>query len=644
MTLFKKIAKRIISGTLAALTIFQSVPIASATEVDDDNEAELQALLDSLVTPAAKERGIEYPGELADRMAKFQEMLGIVPYGAEEDKPSAAVISTDDPPYLIKDLGAEEGLFYQSNQPKNVWRMVTTLSDGTSVSAYCADHTKGNPGKSGLYYTITKGIRDDKRLIGVLTHTDARVTVEEFLNNVLVRNDKFEGSEERKLTTANFRDADPTGWPFFCASQIAVWVALGDAYIPAGSGSELTWNGSEALGYTPNAAGAKKPITPIPGNALSERTVYAALKLLEIGNAFNALWEDHYPYVGTGITYTQSSSEFNAETRKLYSEKDGPIQLDKGIVNSGFFGEKTCDGIDCYVLPMAVGSATHIRGTGVKVTAKNMPQGAFLMSAADETNHQSQTLTLAIENNDGPVAGETGGPYLPNDNGESYGARFYLCIPKNVAQELDASKTPLNIELSSDLNVDRYEAFYAHTANTRIQPVALIEPAVLARPCSFKLTTNPDGGGGSGDPEYTQLKVIKKEDGTGALLKDAKFKITWTENGANKEKSASTNDKGEAVFGYLPLNTQVTIEEITPPPGHKLSTEKVKTATTKSSPTEVATVEFSNPVADASVKIIKTDSKTGNVLDGVVNKLRAKSQYTESGQQQQKKQRFWRSA
>jgi len=31
-------------------------------------------------------------------------------------------------------------------------------------------------------------------------------------------------------------------------------------------------------------------------------------------------------------------------------------------------------------------------------------------------------------------------------------------------------------------------------------------------------------------------------------------------------------------------------------------------------------------------------------LDGVVNKLRAKSQYTESGQQQQKKQRFWRSA
>jgi len=31
-------------------------------------------------------------------------------------------------------------------------------------------------------------------------------------------------------------------------------------------------------------------------------------------------------------------------------------------------------------------------------------------------------------------------------------------------------------------------------------------------------------------------------------------------------------------------------------------------------------------------------------LDSVVNKLRAKSQYTESGQQQQKKQRFWRSA
>ncbi len=171
---------------------------------------------------------------------------------------------------------------------------------------------------------------------------------------------------------------------------------------------------------------------------------------------------------------------------------------------------------------MSVGSATHIRGTTINVVAKNMPKGAFLMGAVGanqqkitDSNAQTQTITLNIENQGSADYSSDGGAYYPNQNGCSYGTTFYLCIPKDVAQALDASKTKLNIEFSSTMNVDRYEAYLAYpTDGSNAQNTALIEPAVLAAKCNWQLVTNPTDT----DPQLTTLKVIKKEDGTGALL------------------------------------------------------------------------------------------------------------------------------
>ena len=115
--MMKSISKRVAAGMLSALTMLSSIPLS-------------QALNTGPIARAA-----------ADNVA------------------SAIVIEVGDT-YNVADRGVRKAWFQQNGAPRNVWPMFTTASDGTEIRAYCADHSKTNPGTGGMPYTVTGRVDD----------------------------------------------------------------------------------------------------------------------------------------------------------------------------------------------------------------------------------------------------------------------------------------------------------------------------------------------------------------------------------------------------------------------------------------------------------------------------------------------------
>ena len=466
---------------------------------------------------------------------------GIMPMAEEDNEASSIVINVGEV-YNIADKGVQKAWFQQNGAPRNVWPMFTEASDGTEIRAYCADHSKGNPGTSGMPYTVTSRV-SDMHVYGVAVRSDARMTLNQLIS--------FAGSP---ITKENFTED-----MYFSASQAAIWCALGDAQIAANSSYGVSYASSTSLGY--RAAGKT-----LSASSTSEAlTLFAAIKMLEYGNEFYNTWgpngKGHAPWVGATINYTPGNAEYTPA-----AQKTGSVDLPQGIVNSGVFAEKEIDGQPYMVLPMAAASATFVRGDGeygqIFVRADNMPSGAFLMDSQGNKSYDdggSQRLTLAhVDKND---------DLYKNGNDMAYGETFLFCIPKATAEQMDEASTPLETQFFASMNVDRYNVYAASTTSSGVQPVIMVEPAVqkLSANMAFSSIPLPTG-------EKVSLKILKTDE-NGAPLAGCTFQITYA--GIEKPREATTDDNGEAVFPELPLNTDVTIKETAAPEGYTLLPDKV---------------------------------------------------------------------
>lgn len=340
--MIKDILKRATAGLLSALTLLTTVPLSGAVDG------------------------------------------GIMPLAEEDNEASSIEINVGEV-YNIADKGVQKAWFQQNGAPRNVWPMFTEASDGTEIRAYCADHSKGNPGTSGMPYTVTSRV-SDMHVYGVAVRSDARMTLNQFIS--------FAGSP---ITAENF-----TAEMYFSASQAAIWCALGDAQIAANSSYGVSYGSSTSLGY--RAAGKT-----LSASSTSEAlTLFAAIKMLEYGNEFYNTWgpngKGHAPWVGATINYTPGNAEYTPA-----AQKTGTIDIGGSIVSGGTFAEKEIDGQQYMVLPMAAASATFIRGDGeygqIFLRADNVPSGAFLMDSEGNKSYDdggSQRLTLAHvdKNND----------------------------------------------------------------------------------------------------------------------------------------------------------------------------------------------------------------------------------------------------
>ena len=246
--MLKNIFKRTTAGILSALTLLTSVPLAGAVDG------------------------------------------GIMPLAEEDDKASSVEIKVGEV-YNIADRGVKKAWFQQNGAPRNVWPMFTKASDGTEIRAYCADHSKGNPGTGGMPFTVTSRITD-MHVYGVAVRSDSRMTLNEFISTV-------GGS----LNKGNF-----TADMYFSASQAAMWAALGDVQIAANNGYGVNYVSSTSLGY--RAAGKT-----LSASSTSEAlTLYAAIEMLRYGNEFYNVWgsngKGHAPWVGATINYTPGNTEY----------------------------------------------------------------------------------------------------------------------------------------------------------------------------------------------------------------------------------------------------------------------------------------------------------------------------------------------
>ena len=363
--MIKDILKRVTAGALSTITLLTTVPFSGAADG------------------------------------------GIMPLADEDNEASSIEINVGEV-YTIADRGVQKAWFQQNGAPRNVWPMFTEASDGTEIRAYCADHSKGNPGTGGMPYTVTSRI-SDMHVYGVAVRSDSRMSLNEFISTV--------GSP---LTNENF-----TADMYFSASQAAMWAALGDAQIAANSSYGVNYVSSTSLGYR---ASGKTLSASSTSEAL---TLYAAIEMLKYGNEFYGVWgpngKGHAPWVGATINYTPGNTEYAPA-----AQKTGSVDLPQGIVNSGVFAEKEIDGQDYMVLPMAAASATFVRGNQIFVRADNVPSGAFLMDSQgnksyDESGAQRLTLKNVQKNND----------LYKNGNDTAYGETFLFCIPKATAEQMD---------------------------------------------------------------------------------------------------------------------------------------------------------------------------------------------------------------
>ena len=261
-------------------------------------------------------------------------------FAAEEDNKASAIEIKVGETYNVADKGVSKAWFQQNGAPRNVWPMFTKASDGTEIRAYCADHAKGNPGTGGKPYTVTGQVKD-MRVYGVVVKSDSRNTLNTFI------------SGSKVLNAGNF-----TADMYFSASQAAIWCALGDAQIAANSKFGITYPSSTSLGYRSSGKTLSASTT---SEAL---TLYAAIEMLKYGNEFDGVWgssgKGHAPWVGNTINYTPGSATYNAANAKT-----GSVDLPNGIVKSGVFAEKSIDGTDYLVLPMAAASATFVRSNRI---------------------------------------------------------------------------------------------------------------------------------------------------------------------------------------------------------------------------------------------------------------------------------------
>ena len=505
--------------------------------------------------------------------------MAIVPTAgaADEDNKASSVEIKVKETYNIWDSGTQKAWFQQNGSPRNVWPMYTKASDGTMIRAYCADHSKTNPGSSSKPYTVTGKVAD-MHVYGVATRTDSRMTLNEFISWA-----------KAPLTASNF-----TSDMYFSASQAAIWVALGDAQIAENSNYGVKYSSSTSLGY--HASGKT-----LSASSTSEAlTLYAAIKMLEYGNSFNTVWGsgglNHAPWTGCVVNYTPGSSTYSGANAKV-----GSINLDKGIIGSGIFAEKQINGQDYMVLPMAAASATFVRGYKITLTAENLPAGAFLMS---ESGAKSTNGTLALTN---VKADNT---LYKNGNNMAYGEIFLLCIPKATAEQMDSANSKLQAKIIATMNVDRYDVYIASTNASGVQPVIMVEPAVKQSAAQV-LFINQEVSQGT-----VRLHIIKT-DGAGAGLEGCTFELTYP--GLSKPLTGTSSASGEIIFVDLPLNTTVTLKETSAPEGYTLL--PAKTINTGSKGGQTIEVQLANST-DHTFKIHKISSADGRNLMGATFEIR----------------------
>ena len=500
-------------------------------------------------------------------------------FAAEEDNKASAIEIKVGETYNVADKGVSKAWFQQNGAPRNVWPMFTKASDGTEIRAYCADHAKGNPGTGGKPYTVTGQVKD-MRVYGVVVKSDSRNTLNTFI------------SGSKVLNAGNF-----TADMYFSASQAAIWCALGDAQIAANSKFGITYPSSTSLGYRSSGKTLSASTT---SEAL---TLYAAIEMLKYGNEFDGVWgssgKGHAPWVGNTINYTPGSATYNAANAKT-----GSVDLPSGIVKSGVFAEKSIDGTDYLVLPMAAASATFVRSNRIFVRASNLPSGAFIMDEDGNKNGNDGLLTLSKVHSDKTL--------YKNGNDMAFGQVFYFCIPKSTAEQMDTAGTKLSTSFLTSMNVDRYNVYVASTNSSGIQPVILVEPAVKlsSNKLSFSSTTVPK--------DKVKLKVMKT-DKDGAPLDGCTFQITYTDAGKAQNKTATTDSNGEAIFTELPTNTTVTVKETAAPEGYTLLPSKTVNTGTKGGQTVELKLANSD---DHTFKVHKISSADGRNLMGATFEVR----------------------
>ena len=535
--MIKDIFRRVTAGALSALTLFTAVPLSGAAD------------------------------------------SGIMPLAEEDNKASAITIKVGEV-YNIADRGVQKAWFQQNGAPRNVWPMYTTASDGTEIRAYCADHSKSNPGTGGMPYTVT-GRVDDMHVYGVAAMSDSRMTLNEIISTV--------GSP---LTKENF-----TADMFFSASQAALWVALGDAQIAANNNFGVNYVSSTSLGYR---ASGKTLSASTTSEAL---TLYTAIEMLKYGNDFYAVWgpsgKGHAPWVGATINYTPGNTEYAPA-----AQKTGTIDVGGSIVSGGTFAENQIDGQDYMVLPMAAASATFVRGEGeygqIFVRADNVPEGAFLMDSQgnksyDDGGSQRITLSHVASNKD----------LYKNGNDQAFGETFLFCIPKATAEQMDTASTPLETQFLVSMSADRYNVYVASTNSSGVQPVIMVEPGVQALSAKVGFNSNTP-------KEYIDLKLLKTDEDD-AGLQGCTFQISYQQDGTPKTQEQTTDGNGEIRFRGLPLNTDVTIKETAAPEGYTLLPDKV----VNTGSTGGKTLEFTFANSDDHVfKVHKTSSADGRNLMG----------------------------
>lgn len=500
-------------------------------------------------------------------------------FAAEEDNKASAIEIKVGENYNVADKGVSKAWFQQNGAPRNVWPMFTKASDGTEIRAYCADHAKGNPGTGGKPYTVTGQVKD-MRVYGVVVKSDSRNTLNTFI------------SGSKVLNAGNF-----TADMYFSASQAAIWCALGDAQIAANSKFGVTYPSSTSLGYRSSGKTLSASTT---SEAL---TLYAAIEMLKYGNEFDGVWgssgKGHAPWVGNTINYTPGSATYNAANAKT-----GSVDLPNGIVKSGIFAEKSIDGTDYLVLPMAAASATFVRSNRIFVRASNLPSGAFIMDEDGNKNGSDGLLTLTKVHSDKTL--------YKNGNDMAFGQVFYFCIPKTTAEQMDAANTPITTSFLTSMNVDRYNVYVASTNSSGIQPVILVEPAVKlsSNKLAFSSTTVPK--------DRVKLKVMKT-DKDGAPLEGCTFQINYTESGKTHTDSQTTDSNGEAEFIDLPSNTTVTVKETAAPEGYTLLPSKTVNTGTKGGQTVELKLANSD---DHTFKVHKISSADGRNLMGATFEVR----------------------
>lgn len=504
-------------------------------------------------------------------------------FAAEEDNKASAIEIKVGENYNVADKGVSKAWFQQNGAPRNVWPMFTKASDGTEIRAYCADHAKGNPGTGGKPYTVTGQVKD-MRVYGVVVKSDSRNTLNTFI------------SGSKVLNAGNF-----TADMYFSASQAAIWCALGDAQIAANSKFGVTYPSSTSLGYRSSGKTLSASTT---SEAL---TLYAAIEMLKYGNEFDGVWgssgKGHAPWVGNTINYTPGSATYNAANAKT-----GSVDLPNGIVKSGIFAEKSIDGTDYLVLPMAAASATFVRSNRIFVRASNLPSGAFIMDEDGNKNGSDGLLTLTKVHSDKTL--------YKNGNDMAFGQVFYFCIPKTTAEQMDAANTPITTSFLTSMNVDRYNVYVASTNSSGIQPVILVEPAVKlsSNKLAFSSTTVPK--------DRVKLKVMKT-DKDGAPLEGCTFQINYTESGKTHTDSQTTDSNGEAEFIDLPSNTTVTVKETAAPEGYTLLPSKTVNTGTKGGQTVELKLANSD---DHTFKVHKISSADGRNLMGATFEIRRDGQ------------------